>query len=291
VTRKKGIILAGGAGSRLWPITIAVCKQLLPIYDKPMIYYPLTTLMLAGIRDILIVTTAADVDRFKLLLHDGTQWGLEIRYAVQARPDGIAQAFLIAADFIGDAGCALALGDNIFYGAGLSERVQSAAERFEGATIFAYWTHDPERYGVVEFDEAGQPTALVEKPTIPQSNWAITGLYFYDPAIVEIARRLQPSSRGELEITDVNRTYLLAGTLKVERFGRGFAWLDAGTHASLLRASEFIYTIEERQGLKIGCPEEIAYRMGFIDGSDLERLAASLAPSEYTDYLRRVLLS
>jgi glucose-1-phosphate thymidylyltransferase len=286
---KNGIVLAGGTGSRLWPATIPVCKQLLPVYDKPMIYYPLTTLMLAGIRNIMIITTAADVERFKLLLRDGSQWGIEISYAVQEQPDGIARAFLIGADFIGDAGCALILGDNIFYGAGLTERMQAAAHRAEGATIFAYWVQDPKRYGVVELNGSGEPKDLMEKPNSPRSNWAVTGLYFYDSSVVDVARRLAPSARGELEITDVNRAYLKAGTLKVEQFGRGFAWLDAGTHDSLLQASEFISTIEQRQGLKIGCPEEIAYRMGFIDGAGLERLAAALSKNDYGPYLMRVL--
>jgi glucose-1-phosphate thymidylyltransferase len=286
---KSGIILAGGTGSRLWPATIPVCKQLLPVYDKPMIYYPLTTLMLAGIRKILIITTPSDVDRFKVLLHDGSQWGIEIQYAIQDRPDGIAHAFIIAGDFIGDAGCALILGDNIFYGAGLSERIQAATSRADGATIFAYWVQDPERYGIVELDAAGQPRDIVEKPDRARSNWAVTGLYFYDPSVVDIARKLVPSARGELEITDINRSYLKAGKLKVEQFGRGFAWLDAGTHRSLLQASEFISTIEQRQGLKIGCPEEIAYRMGFIDRSELERLASMLSKSDYGPYLQRIL--
>ena len=287
---RKGIILAGGSGTRLWPLTISTCKQLLPVYDKPMIYYPLTTLMLAGIREILIITTPTDRARFEALLGDGHGWGIEIRYAEQARPDGIAQALLIGAEFIGDNGCAVILGDNIFYGAGLIDQLQSANRTDSGAVIFAYWVNDPERYGVVEFDAAGRPQNLVEKPPQPRSNWAVTGLYFYDSAAIKIARSLKPSARGELEITDLNRVYLECGALTAEKLGRGFAWLDAGTHASLLQAAEFICTIEERQGLKIGCPEEIAYRMGFIGADALERLAAALSKNDYGSYLQRVLL-
>jgi glucose-1-phosphate thymidylyltransferase len=287
---RKGIILAGGSGSRLWPLTVSTCKQLLPVYDKPMIYYPLTTLMLAGIREILIITTPSDRQRFETLLGDGSGWGIEIQYAEQARPDGIAQALLIGAQFIDGRDCAVILGDNIFYGAGLTEQLQRANHTESGAVIFAYWVNDPERYGVVEFDEDGRPRNLVEKPTDPRSNWAVTGLYFYDSAAVEIARALKPSGRGELEITDVNRVYLEKGRLKAEKFGRGFAWLDAGTHGSLLQAAEFICTIEERQGLKIGCPEEIAYRMGYIGAEALERLAAALPKTDYGAYLQRVLV-
>ena len=285
---RKGIILAGGSGTRLWPLTISTCKQLLPVYDKPMIYYPLTTLMLSGIREVLIITTPADRARFESLLGDGGAWGIEIQYAEQARPDGIAQALLIGAEFIGNNSCSIVLGDNIFYGAGLTEQLQSASLRDSGAVIFAYWVNDPERYGVVEFDAAGSPQNLVEKPPQPRSNWAVTGLYFYDSEAVDIARSLRPSARGELEITDVNRVYLERGGLRAEKLGRGFAWLDAGTHASLLQAAEFISTIEERQGLKIGCPEEIAYRMGFIGADALERLAASLSKNEYGAYLKRI---
>jgi len=286
---KKGIVLAGGTGSRLWPTTIPISKQLLPVYDKPMIYYPLTTLMLAGIRQVLIITTPSDVERYKLLLGDGRQWGIEIQYALQPRPDGIAQAFLIGAEFIGTDGCALALGDNIFYGAGLSERLQAAAARTSGATVFGYWVRDPQRYGVVELNDRRQAIDIVEKPHAPRSNWAVTGLYFYDASVLDIAASVRPSHRRELEITDVNRAYLQRSTLHVEVLSRGFAWLDAGTHESLLRSSEFICTIEQRQGLKIGCPEEIAFRMGFIDAEALEKLAAALGNGEYASYLRRML--
>lgn len=288
---RKGIILAGGTGSRLWPATISVCKQLLPVYDKPMIYYPLTTLMLAGIRDILIITTENDAERFQSLLGDGRQWGVDICYAVQDRPEGIAQAFLIGSKFIGGDRCALILGDNIFYGAGFTERVQAAAAREAGASIFAYWVQDPEQYGVVELDESNRPVNIVEKPPAPKSNWAVTGLYFYDGSVVDVARDLRPSNRGELEITDINLVYLGAHNLHVERLGRGFAWLDAGTHHSLLQAAEFISTIEERQGLKVGCPEEVAYRMGLIDAVALERLATPLLKSTYGQYLHRILLN
>ena len=286
---RKGIILAGGSGTRLWPLTVSTCKQLLPVYDKPMIYYPLTTLMMAGICEILIVTTPSDRQRFEALLGNGAGWGIEIQYAEQFRPDGIAQALLVGAEFIGDRDCALILGDNIFYGAGLIEQLQRASQSASGAVLFAYWVNDPQRYGVVEFDPAGRPTTLAEKPTEPRSNWAVTGLYFYDLAAVEIARSIKPSSRGELEITDVNRVYLQKGGLTAEKLGRGFAWLDAGTHGSLLQAGEFICTIEARQGLKIGCPEEIAYRMGYIDAEALSRLAAALPKNDYSAYLRRVL--
>jgi glucose-1-phosphate thymidylyltransferase len=286
---RKGIILAGGAGSRLWPLTIISTKQLLPVYDKPMIYYPLTTLMLAGIRDILIITAKSEVPRFEALLGDGGRWGVSINYAVQPEPDGIAKAFIIGEKFIDGQGCALILGDNVFYGAGLGELVQRTASRDNAATVFCHWVNNPSRYGVLELDRQNRPVRIDEKPKQPKSNWAVTGLYFYDSSIVEVARKLKPSARGELEITDANRTYLEAGRLNVETLGRGFAWFDAGTHRSLLQASEFIYTIEERQGLKIGCPEEVAYRMGFIDAAELERLMAPIADSEYGAYLRRVL--
>jgi len=287
---RKGIILAGGTGSRLWPLTVASSKQLLPIYDKPMIYYPLTTLMLAGIREILIITAAAEVPRFETLLGDGEQWGISIRYAVQPEPDGIAKAFIIGERFIDGANCALILGDNIFYGAGLGECVQRVADGTSSATVFCHWVSNPSSYGVLELDRQNRPVHIEEKPAQPKSNWVVTGLYFYDASIVEIAHRLKPSARGELEITDANRVYLEAGSLTVEKFGRGFAWFDAGTHHSLLQASEFIYTVEERQGLKIGCPEEVAYRMNFIDGSMLERLIAPIANNAYGAYLRRLLV-
>jgi glucose-1-phosphate thymidylyltransferase len=290
-TTTKGIILAGGAGTRLWPLTIVCTKQLLPIYDKPMIYYPLTTLMLAGIRDILLITSATEVARFNALLGDGSQWGIHIQYAVQPKPDGIARAFLIGEQFIDGQGCALILGDNVFYGSGLGDVVQRAVTNEWGATVFCHWVKDPSRYGVLEFDANNRPISIVEKPTAPKSNWAVTGLYFYDASIVDIARKIKPSQRGELEITDVNRVYLDSNGLSFEKFGRGFAWFDAGTHGSLLQASEFMYTIEERQGLKIGCPEEVAYRMGFIDASSLEKLADSISNAEYSAYLRRLLSS
>ena len=286
---KKGIILAGGLGSRLWPLTVTCSKQLLPVYDKPMIYYPLTTLMLAGIRDILLITTPAEIPRFETLLRDGSQGGVKIQYASQEKPDGIAKAFLIGEKFIDGQGCSLILGDNIFYGAGLAEIVQSAAAVDSGATVFCYWVKEPGRYGVLEFDSSGRPASIEEKPQHPKSNWAVTGLYYYDASIVDIVRKLKPSARGELEITDVNKAYLESGNLKSERFGRGFAWFDAGTHHSLLQASEFMYTIEERQGLKIGCPEEVAHRMGYIDSSALEMLATAIRNSDYSDYLRRLL--
>ena len=288
VTRK-GIILAGGTGSRLWPLTIVSTKQLLPIYDKPMIYYPLTTLMLAGIRDILIITAEAEVPRFEALLGDGSRWGTRIDYAVQPEPDGIAKAFLIGEKFIDGQPCALILGDNVYYGAGLGDLVQRSAGRDGGATVFCHWVNNPSRFGVLELDANNRPVSVEEKPAHPKSNWAVTGLYFYDASIVDVARKLKPSPRGELEVTDANRVYLETGRLSVEKLGRGFAWFDAGTHQSLLQASEFIYTIEERQGLKIGCPEEIAYRMGFIDAAALEKLIRSIANSDYTAYLRRLL--
>jgi glucose-1-phosphate thymidylyltransferase len=290
-TSRKGIILAGGTGSRLWPLTVVSTKQLLPIYDKPMIYYPLTTLMLAGIRDVLIITAEPEVPRFEALLGDGSQWGIRIRYAVQPQPDGIAKAFIIGEKFIDSDSCALILGDNIFYGAGLGEFVQRSASSDSKATVFCHWVNNPSRYGILEFDGEGLPVGIEEKPKHPKSNWAVTGLYFYDASIVDVARKLKPSPRGELEITDANRVYLEAGRLTVQKLGRGFAWFDAGTHHSLLQASEFIYTIEERQGLKIGCPEEVAYRMGFIDAPTLERLVAPIADSDYGAYLHRVLSS
>ena len=290
-TCRKGIILAGGTGSRLWPLTVVSTKQLLPIYDKPMIYYPLTTLMLAGIRDILIITANAEVPRFEALLGDGSQWGISIGYAVQPQPDGIAKAFIIGEKFIDGQGCALILGDNIFYGAGLGEFVQRAANGNSRATVFCHWVNNPSRYGILEFDGENRPVHIEEKPRQPKSNWAVTGLYFYDASIIEVARKLRPSARGELEITDANRAYLEVGRLTVEKLGRGFAWFDAGTHHSLLQASEFIYTIEERQGLKIGCPEEVAYRMGFIDAPTLERLVDPIADSDYGAYLRHILNS
>jgi glucose-1-phosphate thymidylyltransferase len=290
-TRRKGIILAGGTGSRLWPLTVVSTKQLLPIYDKPMIYYPLTTLMLAGIRDILIITAEPEVPRFEALLGDGSQWGLSIDYAVQAQPDGIAKAFIIGEKFIDGQSCALILGDNIFYGAGLSDFMHRTAIGNSSATVFCHWVNNPSRYGILAFNDKGIPIHIEEKPSQAKSNWAVTGLYFYDASIVDVARKLKPSARGELEITDANRMYLEAGRLTAEKLGRGFAWFDAGTHHSLLQASEFIYTIEERQGLKIGCPEEVAYRMGFIDAPTLERLVGPIADSDYGAYLRRILNS
>ena len=286
---RKGIILAGGSGSRLHPLTRAVSKQLMPIYDKPMIYYPLSTLMLAGIRQVLVITTPHEQDGFVRLLGDGSHIGMAIDYAVQPSPDGLAQAFLIGAAFIGDDPVTLALGDNIFYRHGFTDTLRTAAARARGATVFGYWVRDPERYGVVEFDERGRAVALEEKPRAPRSPWAVTGLYFYDADVVEIARRLKPSPRGELEITDVNLAYLGAGTLQVEKLGRGIAWLDTGTHEALLQASNFIQAIEERQGLKVACLEEIALRMGYIDRADVERLAAPMRNSGYGQYLLRVL--
>ncbi len=286
---RKGLILAGGSGTRLYPVTQAVSKQLLPVYDKPMIYYPLSALLLAGIRDVLIISTPQDTPRFAQLLGDGSQWGLNLHYAVQPSPDGLAQAFLIGRDFIGNAASSLVLGDNLFWGHDLQASLKTANAQSVGATVYAYHVHDPERYGVVEFDASGRAISIEEKPPRPKSSYAVTGLYFYDAQVCDIAASLKPSPRGELEITDVNRVYLEQGTLQVQTLGRGYAWLDTGTHDSLLEAGQFIATIEKRQGLKVACPEEIAYHAGWIDAAQLQRLAQPMRKNGYGQYLLRLL--
>ena len=285
----KGIILAGGSGTRLYPLTQAVSKQLLPVYDKPMVYYPLSTLMLAGIRDILVITTPHDAPLFQQLLQDGRQWGVSLHYAVQPEPRGLAEAFIIGRPFIANRMSCLVLGDNIFYGHGMTELLFAAAQRQEGATVFGYWVKDPQRYGVAEFDAAGRVTAIVEKPPQPRSNYAVTGIYFYDQQVTDIAAELRPSPRGELEITDINNRYLEQGQLMLEKLGRGIAWLDTGTHESLMQAANFIETIEARQGLKVACPEEIAYNSGWIDAAQLEQLASQYSKNGYGEYLKNLL--